>query len=227
MNGKSADAPDEARVAPVEYSESAPGAPLESILCTDELMRRTSRPANRELEQQALTHLLHSLSSSPRTVLQSLSDTILKTLACDSAGVSLVNEDGTRFYWPAISGVWNPHVSGGTPRNFGPCGDVLQEDRALLFKHFERRYTYFMPVTPLSNECLLVPFYVHGKAVGTIWAITHDPPNDVNSQGRQFDREDLRLLESLGKFASKAYEVWMSLVPRSERPGEVVQKGHN
>jgi hypothetical protein len=68
----------------------------------------------------------------------------------------------------------------------------------LLFKHFERRYPYFLPVTPLVQECLLVPFYVEGKAVGTIWAITYDP------KAHQFDNEDLRMLISLGRFASSA-----------------------
>jgi GAF domain-containing protein len=48
------------------------------------------------------------------------------------------------------------------------------------------------------------PFYVNGKAVGTIWAIAH---NDR----RKFDAEDLRLLESLGRFASAAYQAVASI----------------
>src|SRR5206468_4812978 len=106
---------------------------------------------------------------------------------------------GKRFYWPAIAGTWNPHVGGGTPRNFGPCGDVLDQYRTLLFRHFERRYPYLLPVIPASEECLLVPFYVRGIPVGTIWAIMH---NDR----RQFDAEDDRVMASLGKFASSAYQ---------------------
>src|SRR4029450_11012533 len=64
---------------------------------------------------------------------------------------------------------------------------------------FERRYPYFEPVTPVIEECLLVPFYVAGEAVGTIWAIMH-------SDGRKFDAEDDRVMASLGKFASSAYQ---------------------
>ena len=56
-----------------------------------------------------------------------------------------------------------------------------------------------MPVIPAAEECLLVPFYVAGEAVGTIWAITH-------SDGRKFDAEDDRIMASLGKFASSAYQ---------------------
>jgi PAS domain S-box-containing protein len=95
--------------------------------------------------------------------------------------------------------MWNPHVGGGTPRNFGPCGNVLDQNRALLFTHFERGYPYLLPVNPAAEECLLVPFYVGGQAVGTIWGIMH-------SDRRKFDAEDDRVMASLGKFASSAYQ---------------------
>jgi signal transduction histidine kinase len=81
---------------------------------------------------------------------------------------------------------------------------VLDRNTTLLFSHVERRYTYFQPVTPLVQEALLVPFYVKGKAVGTIWAIAHDARH-------KFDAEDERVMTSLGKFASSAYQVLVSL----------------
>jgi len=54
-------------------------------------------------------------------------------------------------------------------------------------------------VIPAAEECLLVPFYVAGEAVGTIWGIMH-------SDRRKFDAEDNRIMNSLGKFASSAYQ---------------------
>jgi PAS domain S-box-containing protein len=185
---------------------SVPTAPLESILCTEELQRRPSRPPDYEKENRALVKLVSALADSPRTIFQALAETIRDITECDSAGLSLLTRDGKtphvdgqRFYWPAICGMWNPHVGGGTPRNFGPCGDVLDQNRTLLFTHFERRYPYLMPVSPAAEECLLVPFYVDGKAVGTIWGIMH-------SDRRKFDAEDDRVMASLGKFASSAYQ---------------------
>src|SRR5215469_14276567 len=182
------------------------GASLESILCTEELERRPSRPPDYERENCALVALVSALADSPSTIFETLADTILDITQCDSAGLSLLTRDGTRpdadgkrFYWPAIAGMWNPHVGGGTPRNFGPCGDVLDQNRTLLFQHFERRYPYLLPVIPAAEECLLVPFYVAGKAVGTIWAIMH-------SDRRRFDAEDNRVMASLGEFASSAYQ---------------------
>jgi PAS domain S-box-containing protein len=185
---------------------SLPTAPLESILCTEELHRRPSRPPDHEKENRALVKLVSALADSPATIFQTLAETILDITQCDSAGLSLLTRDGKtpdvcgeRFYWPAIAGMWNPHQGGGTPRNFGPCGDVLDHNRTLLFRHFERRYPYLLPVIPAAEECLLVPFHVAGEAVGTIWGIMH-------GDGRKFDAEDDRIMESLGKFASSAYQ---------------------
>ena len=191
---------------PLEGSIPEAGAPLESILCTEELQRRVSRPPDYEKENRALVALMAALADSPGSIFQTLAETILDITQCDSAGLSLLTRDGKkpdvcgqRFYWPAIAGMWNPHVGGGTPRNFGPCGDVLDQNRTLLFRHFERRYPYLMPVNPAAEECLLVPFYVAGEAVGTIWGIMH-------TDRRKFDAEDDRVMASLGKFASSAYQ---------------------
>ena len=201
----------------VQVSEAGPPcvtlsdamAPLESILYTEELKRRPARTPNYAAENRALLTLAQALVDSPRTILQTLSDTVMALLHADSAGLSLLTPDEKRFHWPAIAGMWSPHTGGGTPREFGPCGDVLDCNTPLLFKRFERRYPYLLEATPMAEECLLVPFYVGGRAVGTIWAIAH------NAQ-RQFDAEDLRQLESLGKFASSAYQATESLNTEKE-----------
>jgi hypothetical protein len=148
----------------LETSIADGGVSLESILCTEELRRRPSRPPDYEKENRALVALVTALADSPATVLQTLAETILGITESDSAGLSLLTRDdgGKRFYWPAIAGVWSPHVGGGTPRNFGPCGDVLDRNCTLLFSHFERRYAYLMPVMPPAEECLLLPFYFGG-----------------------------------------------------------------
>jgi len=194
---------------------------LETVLRTEELNRRPSRPADYETGNRALVLLAQALADSPSTILQTFADTILTVLQCGSAGVSLVTPDGTRFHWPAIAGVWTPHIGGGTPRDFGPCGDVLDRNCPLLFTHPERRYTYFLPVTPPVEECLLVPFSVAGKAVGTIWAISHDD----RPGARRFDNEDLRMLESLGAFASAAYQAMEQLRVVREHERECREAG--
>ena len=191
---------------PVEASIPDGIASLNSILYTEELRRRPCRPPDYEKENRALVALASELVASPSNILRRLAETILEVTQCDSSGLSLLTKDdgGKRFYWPAIAGMWGPHVGGGTPRDFGPCGDVLDQNRTLLFRHFERRYPYLLPVVPMAEECLLVPFHVGGKAVGTIWAIMH-------SDRRKFDAEDERIMSTLGQFASLAYQTVESI----------------
>ncbi len=179
---------------------------LASILCTEELSRRPSRPPDYQKENGALVALSKALADSPRTILQTLADTILEVCQSGSAGISLLTTEdgGKRFYWPAIAGMWKNHIGGGTPRDFGPCGDVLDRNTPLLFGRLARRYTYFQPVVPSVEEALLIPFYVAGEGVGTIWAVAHD-------ERLKFDAEDERLMTALGKFASSAYQILTSL----------------
>jgi two-component sensor histidine kinase len=80
----------------------------------------------------------------------------------------------------------------------------LDRNVALLFSHPERDFSYFAPVTPLIEEALLIPFYVDGKAVGTVWVIAHD-------HSRKFDAEDLRVMTNLGTFAAAAYQTLLCL----------------
>ncbi len=127
----------------------------------------SSRSPGYATENRVLAALAQALADSPRAILQTLVEAILKTFQVGSAGVSLLAKDAKSFYWPAIAGEWKRHIGGGTPRDFGPCGDVLDRNASLLFKHIERRYDYFLPVTPAVEEALLVPFYVAGQAVGT------------------------------------------------------------
>ena len=174
-------------------------APLEAILCTERLKQRPKRFPDYATENRALAALVQALADAPSTILQRLAETLLEVFKADSAGLSLLSEDGRSFYWPAIAGAWRPHLGGGTPRDFGPCGDVLDCNAPLLFTHWELRYPYLLEAAPLAEEGLLVPFYVNGQAVGTIWAIAHD-------ERRQFDSEDLRQLESFGRFAAAAYQ---------------------
>lgn len=196
--------PGTATVLPIAGVFPAGAAPLSSILLTEELQRRPSRAPEHARENSALVSLVSALADSPGSILQTLADKVLEVLQADSAGLSLLTKDEARFYWAAIAGAWGPHLGGGTPRTFGPCGDVLDRNAPMLFTHWERRYPYLGSALPLADEGLLVPFHVNGKAVGTIWAIAHDTR-------RRFDAEDLRLLESLGRFASAAYQAVESI----------------
>jgi transcriptional regulator with GAF, ATPase, and Fis domain len=190
----------------LETSVPAGAVPVASLPCSEDLQGRPSRPPDYEKENRALVELVSALAGSPTTIFQTLVETIQDITQSDTAGLSLLTRDdntpdpsGKRFYWPAITGMWKSLIGGGTSRDSTPCGDVVDQNRAMLFRHFQRCYPYFLTVIPLPEEALLAPFHIAGTAVGTIWAVMH-------SDRRQFDAEDDRVMASLGKFASSAFQ---------------------
>ena len=72
----------------LETSIPEGGASLESILCTEELQRRPSRPPDYERENRALVKLVTALADSPSTIFQTFAETIQDITQCDSAGLS-------------------------------------------------------------------------------------------------------------------------------------------
>ena len=182
----------------------------QSMLSTAELSQRPSRLPNYEAENRALIGLMREVASAPEGILQKLVDTALTLCRAQSAGLSILEEGDqkTNFHWRAIAGQWSSHVNEGTPRDFGPCGTVLDRNTALLCSHPERDFPYFGEVQPLLEDALLVPFYVNGEAVGTIWVVSHNE--------HRFDAEDLRVMTTLGAFTAAAYQTWQSVNTRQQ-----------
>ncbi len=173
-------------------------ADLESVISTLELSRRPTRPPDHASENRALVALVEAMTASPDDILQNLVETALDLCRAGSAGLSLLDGDRKRFRWAAVAGQWASYLGDGTPRDFGPCGTVLDRNVALLFSRPERHFKYFAFAKPYVEEGLLIPFYVGGQAVGTIWVMAHDP-------SRAFDAEDLRVMTNLAHFAAAAY----------------------
>ena len=180
-------------------SENPTTVELESIISTAQLSGRRTRAPNHVAENDGLIALAEKMATSPNDILQKLAETALQLCHAQTCGISLLESDGVRFYWPALAGVWASHVGSGMPRDFSPCGTVLDRNAAQLMSHPERHFAYFAAVTPWIEEVLLIPFYVGGKAVGTIWVIVHD-------KSHRFDTEDLRVMNNLGTFAAAAYQ---------------------
>jgi GAF domain-containing protein len=179
---------------------------LQSILITEELSRRPSRPPDYEAENHALAQLAREMANSPRDILQRLVEVAMKLCKAHSAGVSLLRkEEGQEvFRWDAVAGQFAVNLGGSIARDLSPCGVVLDRNSVLLFGHPERHYDYPVQIDPPIVEALLVPFHVGVEPIGTIWVIAHD--DDC-----KFDAEDARVLQSLGIFASSAYQLLHSL----------------
>jgi hypothetical protein len=119
------------RNAPPNTIDDAPD--LKSVLSTAELKRRPPRPPDHVAENRALIALAQELATSPQGVLQKLAETALAMCHAHSAGLSLLNDDQKRLHWPVIVGKWACHMGGGTPRDYGPCGTVLDRNARCCF----------------------------------------------------------------------------------------------
>lgn len=126
-----------------EKCATASAVPLESVLSTAELAIRPSRSPNHEPLIAALVSLAHSMANSPERILQQLVENARVLCLADSSGISLLEEEEGReiFRWHAVSGEYSSHLWGTTPREFSPCGTVLDTDSVQLMSplHLLRR----------------------------------------------------------------------------------------
>jgi signal transduction histidine kinase len=177
---------------------------VESVITTSELGCRPSRAPDFEAESRVLLKLATTMAEAPAHVLQELVDSARELCRAGSAGVSLLDpEQGdvkTQFRWVATSGGYAPLVGNTLPRNFSPCGTVLDQNRLLLMTDMVKAFPYVDALSHPPREVLLVPFYRGAEPIGTVWVAAH-------SREQKFDQEDARLVSSLSQFAAAAVQV--------------------
>ncbi len=174
---------------------------LDDVITTKELETRPRRLTNHREENEALVALAQSIADNRELVLQQLVDSTQRLCGAESAGISILEtENGEKvFRWQATSGKLQTFHGNTMPRDFSPCGAVLDCDKTLLMQDPQRFYPYISGLKLPIHEVLLVPFRVRGKTVGTLWAVQH-------GSAKQFDLEDERLLTNISKFAAAAVE---------------------
>ena len=175
---------------------------VDQILNTSELFRRASRAPEYAAENRAMIALAQAMNEAPRTFLQKLADIALELCHADSAGISMLEacEGAKLFRWRAIAGRYAPSINTSIARDACPCGIVLERDLVLLFDRPERHFPALREMNLPAFEHLSVPFHSRGEPVGALWVLAHSPE-------RKFDAEDARLLTSLSRFASAAYQM--------------------
>ena len=72
--------------------------PLQAVLSTEALHRRPSRAPDHATENRALVALAQALADAPRSLLQTLADTLLDVFTAGSAGISLLSKDEKSFF---------------------------------------------------------------------------------------------------------------------------------
>ncbi|HEY0008930.1 MAG TPA: GAF domain-containing protein, partial [Tepidisphaeraceae bacterium] len=180
---------------------------LKDVLITEQLSRRPARPTDYEALCEALLTLSRVMADAPEKVLQRVAETAMELCRAETAGISLLEEQpGGEFVfrWHAIAGKFSAHLRGMAPRDFSPCGIVVDSGQPQLFLDPARCFPYLAEAQPKIKESLLVPFFINGKPVGTLWLMSH---NDQH----MFDAEDVRIISKLGEFCSGALQVVHSL----------------
>jgi hypothetical protein len=175
-------------------------ARLNDVITTAQLARRPSRPPQHAAENDALIALARTMATSPRSVLHKLVSTALGLTGAGSAGISIAENAGgaSVFRWRATAGAFAAFEGGTMPRDFSPCGVVLDRNATQLMADPVRYWPYIADLYPHVAEVLLVPFYGVGDVpLGTLWAVDHP-------SARAFDAEDARLMQSLSRFTSAA-----------------------
>ena len=176
---------------------------LDDVFATDELQSRPSRQPDYPAEIAALHALAQRMVDHPDTMLDSLMDIALLLCGAGTAGLSVLETDVAGepiFRWAALGGAMASQVGGSTPRHVSPCGTCLDCGTPQLYRYPERHFTYFQAAKPTVVEALVIPIRWKGEALGTIWIVSHD-------ESRTFDREDVRVMESLASFTAAAISV--------------------
>jgi len=184
--------------------------PIEAVIITPELSRRTLRDRDLAAEHLAVTELMEEMATvagktGSDRILQRLVDTARCHCRADTAGISMLEMDGENevFRWHAIAGPW-AYLAGGTiDRGLSACGMVVHANAPVLMERPQRHYGVLPGGEPIT-EMLMIPFHFEDRPVGTLWVVS------LGEQGRRFDAEDLRLLTSLGRFASIAYRLTLT-----------------
>lgn len=158
------------------------------------LGRRPARAPDHALEARMLSNLAIELAERPDDVLAFLCDALVAEGVGESAGTTICQ--GSYGIWEAVAGEWAGLSGNSVPLAGSPCGIVIERDAPLLMIQPAESFAG-APTTPAAAELLIVPFRLDGRPAGTVWIAAHAP-------SRHFDAEDLRLLESLGRFAASA-----------------------
>lgn len=184
--------------------DAAPGvatAMLDEVDIRAELDERPQRLPNHKKNDRALGVLAAEMAKNPRNMLQKLVEIAVDLCEADTAGISLL--DGDVFRWEAVAGVFASYRGGTMPRDESPCGVCIDRDATQLM-HLADRCFPALRARPRFVEALLIPFHDHGRAIGTVWVVSH-------TLERKFDKEDERIVRTLAQFASAGWQLLKSL----------------
>jgi PAS domain S-box-containing protein len=194
--------PSDSRVVEGQCAAEAKAVGLDEIIITCELGDRPAHAPDLRAENEKLSALAQAMAGGLENILQELADAALDLCGAHSAGISLLeaSEKGPVFRWRATAGVYGPLRGQTLPRDFSPCGVVVESDALQLMRSPVRYYPYIAELPGPVHEVLLAPFHHKGAAVGTVWVVAH-------TEAKRFDTEDARVATSLARFAEAGWQI--------------------
>lgn len=193
--------PDASHVVPHTKATCAGKYPkgLHDILITDQLAMRPLRRTDEAAQLEALKAIAKEDTSPVKQLFSVVVQHAIRLCNAGSAGLSLLHSEDNEqyFHWDALAGVLSGHVGDTTPRNFSPCGVTLDRRSPQLFSYPARCFNYFADVPIPIVEGLVIPIFVDGKGLGTLWIVSHD-------ENRKFNSEDVQVMGSLAAFCEAA-----------------------
>ncbi len=175
----------------------APNMP--DVFITEQLDRRNPGKIDLLREKRALQEIAALMADDPAQVLPKFVSLAMEMAEGVSAGLSLLEENPAPgvFRWHHLTGTLARFTGATTPRNFSPCGIVLDMDAPVLTAYSERGYDWIAACDVTLPEVLLVPLHIDRKEpTGTLWI--------VSDKDEHFHREHARATTELASFVAIA-----------------------
>lgn len=176
-----------------------PASRIKAVVITDQLLLRRSRSSDGAIRARVLNALGREVSSPPQKLLGTLARHALELCEAGSSGLSMLHPEdaGKLFHWDAMAGRLKDCTGQTTPCDFSPCGYTLERRSPQLFSYPARYFSYFAESPAQIVEGLVIPIFVDGRGLGTIWVVSHD-------ESCKFNSEDVSAMTSLAAFCEAA-----------------------
>ena len=158
----------------------------EAVYPEGELARRVVPAMDFVRDKTAIQDLAATMVDEPEAVLPRFVELAMEIGGGVSAGFSLFKGGpGTgTFRWRHLHGSLAAFEDSITPRDFSPCGVVLDRREPVLTIHSERAYDWISVHEIILPEVLLVPLFAGPTPLGTLWVVSNTPGHFHNGHAR-------------------------------------------
>lgn len=171
---------------------------ISDVFISDALSARVPKRTDHRGEIVALQALANRMADDPADVLPLFVDLAMELTGAVSAGLSLYDPEDAPgiFQWRHLRGTLAPFEHATTSRDHSPCGVTLDCNAPTLAAYPERIYEWIAEAGIVVPEVLLVPLYIAGEPLGTLWV--------VSDRDGYFDSGDARVTAELASFVGVA-----------------------